>query len=159
MSSGPSGLCCHSSLLFLCVSIAVCTCGIVLAGTETRPWSCHRNQKLWISAAAMKPVMGKAQEKTRHVSPINQTQKHGEKEKGRLKTKTSKQYNANGYKAINITERCVGKCVSIEYKHIKPWKPCDDTRLNTGQAAAQQVEGRLCLHAKFTQTQGHTRQL
>lgn len=49
----------------VCVSIAVCTCGIVLAGIETRPWSCHRNQKLWISAAAPRPVVGEAQEKTR----------------------------------------------------------------------------------------------
>lgn len=66
-SSNQAGVCSHFplSFVFVCVNTAVCTCDIVLAGIETRPWSCHRNQKLWISAAAMRPVVGKAQEKTR----------------------------------------------------------------------------------------------
>lgn len=42
------------SILFACSSVF--TCGIVLEETGTHPWSCHRNQRSWISAAAMRPA-------------------------------------------------------------------------------------------------------
>lgn len=42
------------SILFACSSVF--TCGIVLEETETHPWSCRRNQRSWISAAAMRPA-------------------------------------------------------------------------------------------------------
>lgn len=50
-----------ASPLYLCAraTVCICTCGIVLGGTGTHPWSCHRSQRLWISAAAMKPARDK----------------------------------------------------------------------------------------------------